>query len=257
VKPPPEPAPVAPVSAPEPATASAPAAARAPKAPRFTVKEEIGRGPLGVVHKAQDTVDKKVVAMRVLPPSAPHAKHLVADLKAASGIAHPSFVRVVILSDVKGQRAIVNEYIHGTTLSAAVESGQKLSVGQVHGIARVVAEALAVAHAGGLAHGSIQPSNLMIATGGLRIADLGLGRLHLALVPSSPFRAPEGRLDAEGDVYALGATLRFLLANATAKPAGSPELPPPFDTLLPRCLDRNPQARPKASEIATILAAKR
>jgi serine/threonine protein kinase len=127
----------------------------------------------------------------------------------------------------------------------------------VHGIARVVAEALSVVHSRGLAHGSIQPSNLMIATGGLRIADLGLGRLHMALVPASPYRAPEGRLDAAGDVYALGATLRFLLSDATARPGVASALPAPFDTLVPRCLDPKPEGRPKASEIATLVSAKR
>ena len=250
-----------PVRAPEPVPMPVPMAtvpATPPaKSPRFVLKQEIGRGPLGIVHKAEDTVDEKIVALRVLPAAAPRAKSLVADLKAANAIAHPSFVRVVILSDVDGQRAVVTEYIHGTTLAAAVKAGQKLRVGQVHGIARVVAEALSVVHSRGLAHGSIQPSNLMIAAGGLRIADLGLGRLHLALVPASPYRAPEGRLDAAGDIFALGATLRFLLSDATLQTAVPSALPAPFDTLLPRCLDPDPEARPKASEIAALFNAKR
>ena len=112
-------------------------------------------------------------------------------------------------------------------------------------------------HARGLAHGSIQPSNLMIAAGGLRIADLGFGRLHMALVPSSPFRAPEARLDAAGDVYALGATLQFLMSGGTPQPGVSSALPAPFDALVPRCLDPKPEARPKASEIAALFSAKR
>ena len=72
----------------------------------YRIEEEIGRGPLGAVHKAQDTVEKKTVAMRVLPASAPRLQGLAADLKAAAAVAHPALVHVVALSDLDGQRAV-------------------------------------------------------------------------------------------------------------------------------------------------------
>jgi serine/threonine protein kinase len=90
----------------------------------------------------------------------------------------------------------------------------------------------------------------------LKLADLGLGRLHLALVPASPYRAPEARLDMAGDVYAYGALLHHLLAEAPPQGGAAAGLPAPFDALLPRCLDAKPEARPKAAEIAALLGAK-
>jgi tetratricopeptide (TPR) repeat protein len=252
----PRPAP-APPAPPRPAPAAAPAAS-APAAPRFVLTEEAGRGPLGTVHKGQDAVGKATVAIRVLPASAPRLPGLVGDLKAAAAVNHPALVRVVALSEVNGERALVTEFVNGPTLAAALKSGQKLTLGQVQTIAKSLAEGLAALHARGLAHGSIQPSNLMFAARALKIADVGLGRLHMALVPASPYRAPEGRIDAAADVYAAGAVLHHLLAGAPPPPGGpAASLPPPFDTLVPRCLDARPEARPKAAEIAAMFVTKR
>jgi serine/threonine protein kinase len=107
-----------------------------------------------------------------------------------------------------------------------------------------------------VAHGSLQPSNVVSAGGALKLTDLGLGRLHPVLVPVSAYRAPEAKLDAAGDVYALGALLFHLLTGAPPKPADTAHLPAPFDALVPRCLDANPEARPKALEIVALLAPK-
>lgn len=225
-----------------------------PLPPRFLLKEEIGRGPLGVVHKGEDTVEKTTVAMRVLPAyAAPHLEAIVSDVKIAAAVAHPGLVRALAVCDVDGKRAIVTEYVHGATLAAPLKAGQKFKVSQVLGIGRALAETLAALHARGLAHGSIQPSNVMSAGGTIKLADLGLGRLQRALVPGSPYRAPEGRLDAAGDVYALGALLHHLAAGAAPSVATTAALPAPLDTLVPRCLDLKPEARPTAGEVAALL----
>jgi serine/threonine-protein kinase len=65
----------------------------------------------------------------------------------------------------------------------------------------------------GLAHGGVQPSNILSAAGVLKVTDLGLGRLRLALAPATPYRAPEARLDARADVYSFGAVLYHLLSG--------------------------------------------
>jgi len=239
-----------------PAAAGAPAAAT--KAPRFVLKEEIGRGPLGVVHRGDDSNDPaKPVAMRVLPPAAaPHLPALMADLKAAAPLAHPNLVRVLGALDVSGQRTVVSELVQGKSLASALPPGQKLPPAQVQSIARVLASLLAFLHEKGVAHGSLQPSNVVSAGGALKITDLGLGRLHPALVAASPYRAPEAKLDAAGDVYAWGALVFHLLTGAPPKPGQTATLPAPFDALVPRCLDASPEARPKASELAAQLTPK-
>jgi serine/threonine-protein kinase len=245
----------APAVAPAPAAAPAPGAA---KPPRFVLKEELARGPLGTVHRGIDTADKdKPVALRLLPAAAaPHLASVMADLKAVSSVSHPNLVRVLGALEVGGRRAVVTELVQGATLQGPLKAGQKLGLSQVQAIARSLAQALALLHVKGFAHGSLQPSNVMSAAGQVKLADLGLGRLHLALVPASPYRAPEARLDAAGDVYALGALLHHLLAGQPPQPgAAPPALPAPFDQLVPRCLEPKPDARPKAQEIADKLGA--
>jgi serine/threonine-protein kinase len=238
------------------ALASAPGAA---KPPRFVLKEELAKGPLGEIHRGIDTADHdKPVALRLLPAAAaPHLPALMTDLKAVSALSHPNLVRVLGALDVNGRRAVVTELVQGQTLQGPLKTGQKLGLPQVQGIARSLAQALALLHVKGFAHGSLQPSNVMSAAGQIKLADVGLGRLHLALVPASPYRAPEAKLDAAGDVYALGALVHHLLTGQPPQPgAKAPALQAPFDQLVPRCLDSKPEARPKAQEIAEKLGAK-
>ena len=225
---------------------------------RFLLKEAIGRGPLGAVHKGEDTVDKTTVAMRVLPGSAtPHLEAVIADAKAAMEVAHPGLVRVLGACDVGGKLAIVTEYVPGASLAAPLKAGQKFTIAQAQGIGRSVAQTLSALHARGLAHGSVQPSNVMSAGGMIKLADLGLGRLHRALVPTSPYCAPEGRVDAAGDVFALGALIHHLVTGSAPRARAPVPLPAPFDTVVPRCLDPRPEARPRADEVASLLGAKR
>jgi serine/threonine-protein kinase Stk1 len=228
------------------------------KAPRFVLKELLGRGPLGVIHRGEDTADgNKPVAMRLLPASAaPHLQASMADLKAVAALSHPNVVRVLGAIDVQGQRAVVTELVQGATLASPLKAGQKLGLPQVQGIARALVQALAFVHGKGFAHGSIQPSNVMSAAGHIKLADLGLGRLHLALVPPSPYRAPEAKLDAPGDVFALAALLHHLLTGQLPQPGAAQALPAPFDQMVPRCLDLKPEARPKSPELAALLGIK-
>jgi len=141
----------------------------------------------------------------------------------------------------------VTELVAGKTFAEALQSGRRMSVSQVHSLGRVLAQTLAFFHGKGLVHGSIQPSNIMVASGVVKIADLGLGRI--AHGPPSPqnYRSPEGRLDVPGDLYAMAAVLYHLLTGThpKAQPQGVglplpgtlvQGVPESLDKLLVRCL---------------------
>ena len=225
--------------------APAPAAAASAKGPRFAPKEEIGRGPLGTVYRAEDAADSRNVALRVLPPDLLKGDGvlpaLVADLKAAAGLSHPNLVKVLGMVEVKGQRCLVTELVTGKNFAEALKAGRRMSFQQVHGLGRVLAQTLSAIHAKGLVHGSIQPSNIMVANGVIKVADLGLGRLAHAATRAESYHAPENHLDAAGDLYAAAAVLYHMLTGT--HPRSQPQgvglpLPSTLATGVPEALDR-------------------
>jgi len=150
---------------------------------------------------------------------------------------------------------VVSEYVQGRNFQELIASGRRASFQQVHALGRIVAQALSVAHGKGLVHGSIQPSNVMVASGVIKVADLGLGRLARALAPSPSYRPPEGAGDASADLYALAALMYHLLTGThpSSQPQGvglplpsqlAPGVPESMDKLLLRGLHPRPELRP-------------
>jgi tetratricopeptide (TPR) repeat protein len=253
-----------PASAPQPAppvgrspTPTATPAVTPSKGARFHKKEELGRGRLGAVFRAEDQMDGRSVALRVLSPAMlkPElAAPLVADLKAAAQLSHPNVVKVLGLVDLSGERCIVTEFVAGRNFGEALAGGHKMAFKQVHSLARILAQALSAIHGKSLVHGSIQPSNIMVAAGVVKLADLGLGRLAQAVPAPQDYRGPEGKLDVHGDLYAMAAVLYHLLTGvhpkSQAQGAGlplpsslAPGVPESFDKLLVRCLHPRQELR--------------
>jgi tetratricopeptide (TPR) repeat protein len=252
----------APSASPAPSAGAAPSASP-PKGPRFVRKEEVGRGPLGVVYRAEDRNDGRNVALRALPAQMLKAEGalpgLAADLRAAAQVSHPSVVKVLGLIELDGERCVVGEYVAGRNLAEAIRSGHKMSVKQVHALGRALAQVLAFLHGRGIVHGSIQPSNVMVASGVIKIADLGLGRLAHLLPRNDSYRAPEGELNVSGDLYAMAAVLYHLLTGVhpRTQPQGvglplpgtlAPGVPEALDKLLVRSLHPRRDLRPASAE---------
>jgi serine/threonine-protein kinase len=133
----------------------------------------------------------------------------------------------------------------------------------VHGLGRVLAQALAVVHGRGLVHGSVQPSNVMVASGVVKLADLGLGRLAQGLPHVLDSLPPEGGADAGTDLYALATLLYRLLTGVHPKsqPQGvalplpstlTAGVPEAMDKLLLRCL--HPRRELRLARAEDVLA---
>jgi eukaryotic-like serine/threonine-protein kinase len=240
-----------------------PAAAPPARAPRFVPKEEIARGPLGTVWRGEDATDGRSVAMRMFPRAllAPGGllRALAADLKAASQVSHPNLVKVIAFMEWKGERCLVTEHVAGRTFAEAIASGRRLGFQQVHALGRIVAQVLGVVHEKGLVHGSIRPSNVMVASGVIKLADLGLGRLAQSVPASPSYHAPEGGLTASDDLYALCAVMYHLLTGThpLSQPQGAllplpsqlaPGVPEAMDKLLLRGLHPRPELRLAGAE---------
>jgi serine/threonine-protein kinase len=259
-------APAAPARSVTPARPPAAAAPSAVKGSRFAIREPLGEGPLGKVFRAEDQTDGRSVALRLLAPELLNGETLpalVADLKLAAQVSHPNLVKLLGFIEHEGQRALVTEYVAGKNLSEALKAGRKMAFQQVHTLGRVLAQVLALLHAKGVAHGSLKPSNIMVAAGVLKLADVGLGRLAQLAKTAPGYGPPEGGLAAAADLYALAAVLYHLLTGAhpRSQPQGAAlplpstlatGVPEAFDKLLIRCL--HPRQELRLSSAEDILA---
>ena len=250
----------APRAAPTPAQPQPPARPATGPAPRFTRLEEIGRGPLGPVFRGQDQTDGKQVALRQISTAllaAPNASAtLVADLKAAAQVSQPNLARVMGFVELEGGKYVVGELVPGRTFSEAIAAGKRLPFPQILSLGKVLCPALAAIHAKKLVHGSVQPSNVMVAQGIVKLVDFGLASLAKTLASATDYRAPEKQLDVAGDIYALSAVLYHLLTGTHPKSqpqilAASkivPGVPAALDQLLFQNLQAMPQMRCASAE---------
>jgi len=211
-----------------------------------------------VVWRGEDSTDGRPVAMRMIPAAllAPAGllPALAADLKAASQVSHPNLVKVIAFMDWKGERCLVTEHVAGRNFAEAIASGRRLGFQQVHAIGRVVAQVLGIVHGKGLVHGSVRPSNVMVASGVIKLADLGLARLARSSPTTPSYHAPEGGLSPADDLYALAAVMYHLLtgthplsqSQGALLPLPSqlaPGVPEAMDKLLLRGLHPRPELR--------------
>ena len=254
----------APAAAPKPpAAASVAAAPSAGRPQRFVPKEEIANGPLGAIFRGEDATDGRSVAMRMLNPEllkSPQALSAVAsDLKSASQLSHPNLVKVIALMEWEGARCVVTEYVAGRTFAEALASGRRLAFQQVHSLGRVIAQVLSLLHQKGLVHGSIRPSNIMVSSGVIKLADLGLARLARVAGLTPSYDAPEGGPSAADDLFALCAVMYHLLTatHPLSQPQGAglplpstltPGVPEAMDKLLLRGLHPRPELRLASAE---------
>ncbi|UOD29135.1 protein kinase [Massilia violaceinigra] len=205
--------------------------ASTPRLPsHYDIRRPLGEGGFGVVYEAWDSKLRRSVAIKFTRHSAPGASDssLMREARMAASLHHAAFVKVHAIEDTGGAPGIVMELVRGRTLKEVVGDGAP-EVAVACDWLTQLADAMCEAHASGLVHGDLKPSNLMIEPGGrLRILDFGLARLQDALSTTSlqqdslqgtiAYMAPERLMgaapDARGDIYALGVIFYELLCGA-------------------------------------------
>ncbi|VXB82793.1 serine/threonine-protein kinase [Massilia sp. 9I] len=199
----------------------------APKLPgHYELRGRLGEGGYGQVFEAWDSKLQRPVAIKCIKHGA--GADLVREARVGAALRHPAFVKVHAVEEDGATQAIVMELVPGQTLKQVLAAGP---VARADALAwtRQIAEAMQEAHAAGLVHGDLKPSNLMLEPGGaIRILDFGLAQnldvLATAPVSSSAlqgtiaYMAPERMLGAQlapqADVYALGLILYEMVCGA-------------------------------------------
>jgi serine/threonine-protein kinase len=147
----------------------------------FELLERIGEGGMGVVYKARQRSLDRVVALKVLPLTGPHArpefvKRFRAEAVVAASLQHPNIVAIHEVGVHEGQHFYVMDYVAGRSL-AEVVGNRPLPPRQAARYLHGVAEAVQYAHDRGILHRDLKPSNILIdAQDRPRVADFGLAK---------------------------------------------------------------------------------
>ena len=269
------------------------AAEAAPTAPasgtsgRYVIRGTLGRGGMGIVYKADDTVLDRTVALKVLPESlkeSPQAlKNFLREAKSAAQLNHPNIVTVYDAGEQDGVYYIAMEYVDGHTLKDIIKRRGKIAPKGIVHVVSQMCEGLAYAHEKKIVHRDVKTANTMWTKDRkAKIMDFGLAKVieevrnHTTVVSGTPFyMSPEQTLgknvDQRSDLYSLGVSV-FEMATGTLPftegnlpyhhvhtPAPhpqelEPELPDLLAGIIERCLRKDPEQRyQSAREILTEL----
>ncbi|HXS19258.1 MAG TPA: protein kinase, partial [Polyangiaceae bacterium] len=256
---------------------------------RFRIQELIQSGGMGDVYRATDLVDNTHVAVKTLRSGGVGVRRFEREATLLSELTHPGIPRY-ITHDLRAEQGpyLVMEWLQGTTLADFLRH-QKIGVQSSLKLITAVAEAVAAAHERGLIHRDINPSNIFLVREDLedvRVLDFGVARLTHDEFPLTAegtqigtpgYMAPEqvegsAQTGPAADVFALGCVLyelttgqraftaptirellnRILTENPTPARELNHLIHPGLERLVARCLEKEPELRPK--DAATFVA---
>ncbi len=262
---------------------------------RFTVTGRLGEGGMGTVYAAVDPDTGSQVALKVLSASfvtdEEKFRRFEQEVVALSRVTHHGVVRLLGPLQRDGTRVFFPmELLEGETLAARLRREGALPVPAALSVFRSLVESLGAAHAAGVVHRDVKPSNILLAKDGLKVTDFGLarmedlsrltttGQLMGTLDYMSPEQCEGRKIDARTDLYSAGIVLFEMLAGRPPFRHESPgatlkghlqdvpprvdtlraDLPPGLADLVDRLLAKRPEERHRdAGELLDALDAVR
>jgi serine/threonine protein kinase len=209
---------------------------------RYEVERLIGAGGMGIVFKGFDTELNRPVAIKILAPhlagSGAARQRFSREARAAAAVVHEHVVAIhnvesdgTVSSNAVEARPpfLVMQYVAGESLQARLDRLGPLALREILRIAHQTAAGLAAAHAQGLVHRDVKPSNILLEQGVERalLTDFGLARAaddasltHTGYMPGTPhYMSPEqargDSVDATSDLFSLGSVM---YAMCTGRP---------------------------------------
>ncbi|MGB2873923.1 MAG: serine/threonine-protein kinase [Gaiellaceae bacterium] len=253
---------------------------------RYRPLRPLGSGGSGSVWLARDERTGLEVALKIVPREGKAATRAEREALAAARLRHERCLRAYGFERDSRNVYIAYEYVPGQTLREALRAGELNDPAAVEAAAQVL-EALAHAHARGIVHRDVKPSNVLVAEEdqlSVRLLDFGLAQLAeeesltaTGDVPGTLAYVPPERLKGESggppaDVWAVGVllwealagwhpfwngslleTARRIETGATPLAELRPDLPRPLCALVDRMLALDPAARPPAAQLALAL----
>jgi serine/threonine-protein kinase len=196
---------------------------------QYKILEELGRGGMGIVYKAQDTKLDRTVALKFLPEylssDQNEKERFYHEARSAAALNHQNIAVIYEISEHENKIFIAMEYLEGRTIKDLVEKeSDSLTIKKVLETAIQIAEGLAAAHEKGIVHRDIKSDNIILTPKGkIKIMDFGLAKLKGAsrltqagsTVGTAAYMSPEQAqgedVDHRSDIFSFGVVLYELL----------------------------------------------
>jgi tRNA A-37 threonylcarbamoyl transferase component Bud32 len=198
----------------------------------YRIVEEVARGAMGIVYRAEQKRLGREVALKVMltgeHSSEADVRRFTREAQALARLRHPNIVPIHDIGEVDGRHYFTMDFVEGQTLSQILQE-RELAVTEALHIIEQVADAVAAAHTRGVIHRDIKPSNIMLdSDGGVLIMDFGLAKSagteskHTrdgttigtpGYMPPEQAKGELSRVDERSDIYSMGAVLYEMLAG--------------------------------------------
>ncbi|MEZ0336180.1 MAG: serine/threonine-protein kinase, partial [Gemmatimonadales bacterium] len=249
---------------------------------RYSLQRELGRGGMATVYLARDLRHDRPIAVKVLHPELAATlgpERFQREIRVAAQLQHPQILSVYDSGFDAGVLWFTMPYVEGETLRQRLRRTGALPIPEAVRILDYLARALAYAHRRGVVHRDVKPENVLLSQENVYLADFGVAKplgtaasqyqTTAGLVVGTPtYMAPEQAeadpaTDHRADIYAFGilayelvageppfANLplwSLLAAHAIREPEQiarrRPEVPAPLESLIARCLRKDPAER--------------
>jgi len=196
----------------------------------FLVKAEIGRGGMGTIYYALDTMLEREVALKVIHEQYTANPQLMERFKieamAQARMNHPNIVMIYSFNQIEGQYVIAMEFIYGKSLRDLLHEKKMLDVDLAINYLEQVLDGLVYAHAHKVIHRDIKPANILVSRDNqVKISDFGIAKIFGSegltktgmLVGTPWYTSPEQilghNIDFRSDLYSLGITFYEMLTG--------------------------------------------
>src|SRR4051794_30294608 len=258
----------------------------------YRIEAVLGRGGMGVVYRAEQVQLGRSVALKLLSPDLAaddgFRARFLRESRLMAALEHPNIVPVYDAGEIDGRLYIAMRYVEGRDLASVLEDSGRLPAGRAVALIAQLAAALDAAHARGLVHRDVKPSNALVAGDRAFLVDFGItqepgadpltgtGELLGTVDYVAPERIRGDAVDGRADVYSLGCVLFECLTGRPPFPSASamagiyghleqdpprasdqrPDLPHGLDPVIKRALAKDPADRyPTAGALAAAAEA--